>query len=490
LGKPLGALFICFILLGIAIPIEMAAPPINGQNSLSPLAISPRGTSFDYVVVIIMENHSLCSIVGTVVIRCAPSTIAPYETKLAQNYTLATHYTALVHPSLGNYLALVGGSTFNVTQNCSPISNPCGSDLLCCPTPAANIVDRLEQADLTWKAYAEDYPVQSGCVATTLLPFNYFQDIHSNATRCARLVKANTVRAGTTLGNPDTFLSDLRSTATASNFMWLSPTPCDQWHDPVCSGFGGTSYGDIYLSTVVPKILNSAVFTTQRSALFVVYDEGTGGCKPQPCSGSTNDYIYAVWAGPQVKRGYMCNASYSQYSFLSTLEWNWGLNNLTSNDGSARPMTELFTTGQPCELQTGFTYNPSNIKSGQAIAFSASVSGGVQPYSYTWNFGDGDNGRGQTISYAYQKAGTYMTTLTVTDAAGQTVTASHALTIAPAPPSSTKPSPPGGICLQCLIQSNFTSLLLIGFPVGLTVAMIFVTFVKRRHRKPILRLPR
>ena len=474
----------------MAIPAEKATVPIRRQNLVGSLTPSQRGTSFDYAVLIIMENHSLCSIVGNTTIGCATSTIAPYETKLSQNYALATHYTALTHPSLANYLALVGGSTFNVTQTCSPRDNPCGSDHLCCPTPAANIVDRLEQTGLTWKAYSEDYPGKSGCTyQTDQLPFNYFQDINSSATRCARLVKANTVRAGTTLGNPDIFLSDLGSTATASNFMWLTPTSCDQWHDLGCSGFGGTSYGDIYLSIVVPKILNSAVFTTQRAALFIVYDEGTGGCKPHPCSGSTDDYIYAVWAGPQVKRGYICNASYSHYSFLSTLEWNWGLSSLTSNDGSAHPMNELFTGGQPCQLQTGFTYNPSNILSGQAIAFLALVSGGVQPYSFTWSFGDGGNGGGQSVSHAYQKSGTYAATLTVTDAAGQTITASRTLTIAPAPPSSTQPPPPGEFCLQCLIKSIPTaSLLFVGFPIVLSLAIVFMTFVRKRRRKEILRL--
>jgi hypothetical protein len=488
LRKILETLFICLILLGMTTTAETTTPQINSQNLVISLATSPRGTSFDYAVLIIMENHSLCSIVGNITIGCTTSTIAPYETKLAQNYALATNYTALVHPSLGNYLALVGGSTFNVTQTCSPKSNPCGSDHLCCPTPAANIVDRFDQTGLTWKAYAEDYP--SGCTsASFVLPFNYFQDIYSNATRCARLVKANTVTAGTTLGNPDIFLNDLGSTATASNFMWLTPSICDQWHELSCSGFGGTSYGDIYLSIVVPKILNSAVFTTQRAALFIVYDEGTGGCKPHPCSGSTDDYIYAVWAGPQVKRGYMCNASYSHYSFLSTLEWNWGLKNLTSNDGSARPMNELFTNGPACELQTGFIYNLRYIQSGQAIAFSALASGGVQPYSYTWTFGDGGIGTGQNISHTYQKAGSYTTTLTLTDASGTATTASRVLSITPAPPSSTQPPPSNGICLLCLIQGNSTALLLIGIPVGLTVAIVFATFVKRRHRKPIPRLP-
>jgi chitodextrinase len=482
----LGAFLILFILLGMAIAAETANPPINTQTFVSSQATTHQGTYFDYVVIIIMENHSLCSVVGNITIGCKASAIAPYETMLAQYYTLATRYTAITHPSLPNYIALVSGSTFGVTKNCSPVNNTCSSTMSCCPVSAANltIVDRLEQAGLTWKAYAEDYPIQSGCTTkTNQLPFNYFQSINNSMTRCARLVKANSVGAGTNLGNPNLFLNDLGSTATASNFMWLTPTSCDQWHH-LCSA--GPSQGDNYLSSVVPRILNSAVFTTQRAALFIVYDEGTN---TSPGSGTcpigSGDCVYSMWAGPQVKRGYMCGASYSHYSFLSTLEWNWGLNNLTSNDGSARPMSELFTNGPPCELQTGFTNNPTNLIAGQTTRLSALVSGGVQPYSYTWNFGDGGSGGGQTIIHSYQKAGSYTTTLTVTDAAGTATTASRTLTIAPAPPSSSQPPPPNGICLQCLIQGNSTALLLIGIPVGLTIAIVFATFVKRRHRKPI-----
>jgi hypothetical protein len=484
--KFLEAFIICFLIMGTAVVAETATP-INNQDLVSSLTPLPRGTSFDYVVVIIMENHSLCSIVGTLVIGCAASTIAPYETKLAQNYTLASHYTALTHPSLANYIALAGGSTFNVTKTCSPTANPCGSDIVCCPTPAANIVDRLEQAGLTWKAYAEDYSAQSGCIATTLLPFNYFQDIYSNATRCSRLARANTVKAGTTLGHPDIFLNDLGSTATASNFMWLTPTPCDQWHgNLICTGFGGTSNGDIYLSTVVPKILNSTIFTTQRATLFIVYDEGNGGCSPSPCNGSTNDYIYSTWSGPQVKRGFISGTSYSHYSFLSTLEWNWGLYNLTSYDGAARPMNEFFTNGEPSSLQASFTDNPSNPQAGQTTAFSALVNGGAKPYLYNWNFGDGTKGRGQSTSHVYQKAGSYATTLTVTDAARQTITASLTLTIAAPPSPSTKPPTLGGLCLQCPIKNiSTTSLLLAGLPVVLSLVIAFRTLVRNRHRKTI-----
>jgi len=476
LRKSLEIIFICLILLGTTVAAYRSSPPVNNQNLVSSLPILPRGAVFDYVVIIIMENHSLCSIAGSMVIGCAASTIAPYETELAQSYTLATNYTALAHPSPPDYVALISGSTFNMSGfECLP-ALPCGSDHLCCPINAPNIVDRFDQAGLTWKAYAEDYT--SGCRPLGQpLPFNYFQDIYNNATRCKNLVSAETVWSLNKTGNPDIFLKDLSSTTTASNFMWLSPSSCDQWHH-LCNGYGATNQGDVYLSTVVPKILTSTIFTTQRAALFVLYDEGFGKGS-DTCPSVRGDCVYAVWAGPQVKRGYMCGASYTHYSFLSTLEWNWGLQNLTSNDGSARPMSEFLTTtsSPPCVLQAGFTNNPVHPQASQTITFSGLASGGVQSYSYDWNFGDGGNGRGQTISHSYSKYGTYTTTLTVTDGVGRTLTASHTLTVAPAPLL-------GGLCLQCFFKSNPTaSLLLIGLPVGLTLALGTMTFVKRRRHR-------
>ncbi|TMI14247.1 PKD domain-containing protein [Candidatus Bathyarchaeota archaeon] len=478
LSKSLEILFICFILLGTTIAADRSPSPINSLNLASSPATIQQGAAFDYVVIIIMENHSLCSIAGNMVIGCAASTIAPYEAALAQSYTLATNYTAVGHPSPPDYVALISGSTFNMSSECFPIQ-PCGSDHLCCPINAPNIVDRFDQAGLTWKAYAEDY--DGGCRDRGQpLPFNYFQDIYNNATRCKNLVNASTVWPLNNTGNPNIFLNDLGSTATASNFMWLSPSPCDQWHH-LCTGYGATNQGDVYLSNVVPKILASTIFTTQRAALFVLYDEGVGKGS-DTCPSVRGDCVYAVWAGPQVKRGYMCGASYSHYSFLSTLEWNWGLQNLTSNDGSARPMSELFAAGPPCVLQAGFVNNPSHLQASQTIVFSGLASGGVQSYSYTWNFGDGGNGRGQTISHSYSKYGTYRTTVTVTDGAGKTLTASRTLTVATAPLF-------GGICLQCFFKSNPTaSVVLIGLPVGLTLAIGIMTFVRKRRRKTLPRL--
>jgi hypothetical protein len=161
-------------------------------------------------------------------------------------------------------------------------------------------------------------------------------------------------------------------------------------------------------------------------------------------------------------------------------------------------MNEFFTDGQPSQMQASFTDNPSHPQAGQTTTFSALVNGGAQPFWYNWNFGDGSRGRGQTISHTYQKAGSYATTLTVTDAARQTVTASLTLTITAPPspsshpsPPSTKPPPFGGFCIQCPIKNlSTTSLLLVGLPVVLSLAIAFTTLVRNRHRKTNRKLAR
>jgi hypothetical protein len=55
-----------------------------------------------------MENHSFGQIIG--------NTGAPFINDLAASYGLAANYTSVAHPSLPNYLALTGGSTFGITE--------------------------------------------------------------------------------------------------------------------------------------------------------------------------------------------------------------------------------------------------------------------------------------------------------------------------------------------------------------------------------------
>lgn len=54
------------------------------------------------------------------------------------------------------------------------------------------------------------------------------------------------------------------------------------------------------------------------------------------------------------------------------------------------------------------------------VQFSGTASGGIPPYNFTWDFGDGINGTGQNPAHQYDTDGAYMVTLTVTDYANTT----------------------------------------------------------------------
>jgi len=306
---------------------------------------------FNYVVVIVLENEGLANIIN--------SSLAPYMTQLASTYGLAVNYTAIAHPSLPNYLALLSGQDF-----ISWSTNDCNPSPGCFAGNATNLVDSLENHGLTWKAYMEDYPTSCGSQCSTggcfmgdkgtgeyaarHDPFVYFSDIVNSTSRCSNIVPANSGGQG---GPDNLFLSDLASPSTASNLMWLTPNLCDDMHDACTgptnqtdNGECGTAsqcvpQGDSYLEHLVPEILASNLFTHQKAALFITFDEGNGYC---PLNGSSADCVPAIWAGPTVKMSFKSTTSFSHYSFLSTLESVWHLSPLTSNDAGAVAMTAFF----------------------------------------------------------------------------------------------------------------------------------------------------
>lgn len=69
---------------------------------------------------------------------------------------------------------------------------------------------------------------------------------------------------------------------------------------------------------------------------------------------------------------------------------------------------------------------------GESISFAGSVSGGTQPYSYTWvSNQDGQFSTGTGFSFWSLTQGTHLITLTVTDAGAQSATDQTTLTITP-----------------------------------------------------------
>jgi len=89
----------------------------------------PKGVPhLDHVFIIMMENHGYNQLINN------PN--APFIDKYAKSANLATNYFAIAHPSLTNYLEVVGGSNFGVQTD----NNPDWHDSSCSPNLAAGIV--------------------------------------------------------------------------------------------------------------------------------------------------------------------------------------------------------------------------------------------------------------------------------------------------------------------------------------------------------------
>src|SRR5437867_2294856 len=280
----------CVVLCSAAV-IGAVPSTASSATSATQSAVMPP---FAHVVVVVMENTSASSIIGN-------TSQASYINSLAGQYAYASNDFAVSHPSLPNYLALTGASTFGITSDCSPTT---------CPVNATNLMDRIESSGRSWKAYMESMP--TSCATTDAYPyavkhnpFVYYNDIRTNASRCQSHVVPFT-QLGT----------DLRSASTTPSYSWITPNMCNDMHD--CS----IATGDAWLRILIPAILSSPAVTTQNSVLLLTWDE-------DDFTGSNQ--VDLVVAGSQVTRGLLPRVATNQYSILSTLEAAWNMPALNAN---------------------------------------------------------------------------------------------------------------------------------------------------------------
>jgi hypothetical protein len=102
-------------LTGCSTGTHTNATPSTGPTSVRPLVPSRSVTK---VLVVVEENHSLGDMRASM----------PYTFGLASEFGYATHYTAVTHPSLPNYIAITGGQTYGITNDDAPAAHPIGGE--------------------------------------------------------------------------------------------------------------------------------------------------------------------------------------------------------------------------------------------------------------------------------------------------------------------------------------------------------------------------
>ncbi len=305
LGLTIGAL----VIAGAVISACGASTKRFGRVQHNPSAVARIGGGRPaHIAVILMENEEYGDIVGS------PTT--PYINRLAARYALASSMFAITHPSLPNYLALTGGSTFGVTSDCTS-----------CSVRATNLADQLSAAHISWKAYMEDLPracfagPSAGEYAKKHDPFMYYSSVAGNPSRCAHVVSM-TELAG-----------DERAHA-LPRFVWITPNLCHDMHD--CA----PSQGDRFLARVVPPLLAAL---GQRGLLFLTWDEGTSdeGC----CRLAAGGHIATVVAGPGARRGARLRTPVDHYSTLQAIEDLLGLPRLRGAACACTPSLQPLLAG-------------------------------------------------------------------------------------------------------------------------------------------------
>jgi len=279
-------------------PAATAAPSANTASDIP---------NFDHIFLIVLENEGYATALN--------SASMPHLVDLAKKYVLLSNYFAASHPSLPNYIALVSGSTQNITSDC-----------MNCFVNGSNLADEIEKSGRTWKAYMESMP--SPCFIGNADPYAqkhnpllYFDSIRLNAARCE-----NSIVPLSQLDN------DLKANK-LPNFSYIMPNLCDSGHD--CSA----ATADNWLNGMVSKLQASPTLGL-NSLIIITFDEAKTSDKTSCCGlGKGGGKVATVLISPLAKAGFTDDTAYSHYSLLKTILTAWNLPSLgKTNESTIEPI--------------------------------------------------------------------------------------------------------------------------------------------------------
>lgn len=221
------------------------AAPTTASNTSSSNTTASSTTSGHKIMVILEENHS----------RVEAMANMPHLATWAARFGFATNYSAVTHPSLPNYLAIGGGSTFSVTDDNPPSSHPLSG---------SSVFGQTLAAGKTAKTYAEDMPSNcalssSGGYAVRHNEWAYFADT-AERSGC----NVNDVPMGTT--SSGNLLNDINAGGLPVTGQ-MTPNLCNDAHD--CS----LATADNWLNLWVPKLMAGPDYLSGNLTILITADE-------------------------------------------------------------------------------------------------------------------------------------------------------------------------------------------------------------------------
>jgi len=308
------------------VPQDLSQPHVTKsetgkEDEAARAAARARSHHFDRVLIIVLENVDYERAIQD-----------PSLTALASQGASFTNFHALFHPSYPNYLAMVAATDFGLHRRGSYL----GDRQVNFPADAAHrtIADRLIAGGLDFKQYAEELPPgacpwnlsglhiadKRGNYARRHVPFLSFREIQEKW--CDHVIPVDSAKAD------NYFTQDAKKGLVA--YSIYTPNMNHDGHDTNTQVAG--AWVKKFLDESFPEKL-------RKGTLVVVTFDESGG--------NEDNRIYTVLLGDMVKPASQQDSGtlgkhYTHYSVLRTIEDNFGLATLTTNDREAQPITGIW----------------------------------------------------------------------------------------------------------------------------------------------------
>jgi hypothetical protein len=301
-----------------------------------------------------------------------------------------------------------------------------------------NTISQGQSVQLTWGASGS--PVMctgtnfdtggatSGTVTVTppVGSTQYRVDCQDNLDRNAFATQTITVTA---VASPVAIISASPSTITRGANVSLS-YECDNSSSGTISGIGSiTADGATHFITVAPTSSTSYVLTCYGTSGGSAQQTATVTVNAPAPTASLSASPSSITQSSSSALTYRCTDSTSgsisgvgsitadgNYHTISVTPSNTTTYVLTCIGTSTAQASATVTVTLPTSLTVACSVSPTSINAGSSATWTASVSNGTPPYTYTWAGDDGLAGRtGQSATVAYPTAGTKNGSVRVTD---------------------------------------------------------------------------